>query len=146
MYNLFLLHAFLFGVLLAPSCLGQKVPVSIVASASGNEDPTGLRFSSSLSHEIQLSEKFYEWPGRISGLPSNGVLIHMTLIDVRLKNGEDLDSAIVIRADRPSANDPEYYKLVSEHAWMILRDGDVTDLIRSFLAEVDTEMTKSIPR
>ena len=39
-----------------------------------------------------------------------------------LENGQDLGSAIVVRADRPSANDPEYYKLLSEQAWMILKD------------------------
>jgi hypothetical protein len=142
MYNQVLMRALVFGVLLAPSCLAQKVPVSIVASTGVNEDPTGQRFSRSLSDEIQLSAIFYQWPGRVSGLPSNGVLIHVTSIDVRLQNGQDLGSAIVVRADRPSANEPEYYKVLSEQAWMILKDGSVTDLIRSFLAQVDRQTAK----
>jgi len=142
MYNQFLLCALVFGVLLAPSCLAQNVPVSIVVSAGVNEDPTGVRVGRSLSDEIQLSATFYKWPGRVSGLPSNGVLIHVTSIDVRLQNGEDLGSAIVVRADRPSAVDPDYYKFLSEQAWMILKDASVTDLIRSFLAEVDRQMAR----
>jgi hypothetical protein len=141
MCNQFLLRALVLGVLLAPSCLAQKVPVSIVAS-TGAEDPTGLRFSRSLADEIQLSATFYEWPGRVSGLPSNGVLIHVTSIDVRLQNGQDLGSAVVVRAERPSAIEPEYYKFLSEQAWMILKDGPVTDLIRSVLAEVERQMSK----
>jgi hypothetical protein len=138
----FLLRALVFGVLLAPSCFAQKVPVSVVESTGVNEDPTGLRFARFLSDEIQLSATFYPWPGRVSGLPSNGVLIHVTSIDVRLQNGQDLGSVIVVRADRPSANDPDYYKFLSEQAWLILKDGSVTDLIRSFLAEVDRQTAK----
>ena len=83
-------------------CFAQKVPVSVVESTGVNE---GTRldygFGRSLSDEIQLSATFYQWPGRVSGLPSNGVLIHVTSINVRLQNGQDLGS-VISRTRRPS--------------------------------------------
>ncbi len=50
----------------ASNGLAQKVPVSMVADASVNEDQTTMRFSRSLADEIQLSGNFLhmdrKWP------------------------------------------------------------------------------------
>ncbi len=131
--------AFVFGasVLLAADCLAQKVPATMQASVNLNEDRTALRFSRSLADEIQLSGKFYLWTGNSDALPPNGVRIMVRSIQVKLSKGSELGSAIFVEADRPSAKDPGYYKVVSEQMWMIQKDDSVADETRGFLAKVD---------
>jgi hypothetical protein len=123
-------------MLLASNCVAQKVPVSMQAPASTNDDQTSLRFSKSLADEIQLSSRFYLWTGKYD-LPPNGVRIMVRSIQVKLHNGNELGSAIFVEAERPSGKDPGYYKVVSEQLWMIPKDGSVADETRGFLAEVD---------
>lgn len=131
-------YAFVFGALLiASNCLAQKVPVSMQAPASTNDDRTALRFSKSLADEIQLSGRFYLWTGKYYDLPPNGVRIMVRSIQVKLRNGNELGSAIFAEAERPSDKDPGYYKVVSEQFWMIPKDDSVADETRGFLAEVD---------
>lgn len=127
---------FVFGaVLLASNCLAQKVPVSMQAPASTNDDQTALRFSKSLADEIQLSSRFYLWTGKY--LPSSGVRIMVRSIQVKLQNGDELGSAIFVEAEHPSSKDPGYYKVVAEQFWMIPKGDSVGDQTRGFLAEVD---------
>src|SRR5208282_666274 len=120
--------AFALGALLiASNCLAQNVPVSMQAPASTNDDQTALRFSKSLSDEIQLSGKFYLWTGKYYDLPPNGVRIMVRSIQVTLRNGDELGSAIFVEAERPSGKDLGYYKVVSEQLWMIPKDSSVAD-------------------
>ncbi len=130
--------AFVFcaSVLLAVNCLAQKVPVSMQGHGRLNEDQTALRFSKSLSDEIELSSGFYLWTGNYSDFPPNGVRIMVRSIQVKLRNGNELGSAIFVEADRPSTKDPGYYKVVSEQTWMIPKDDSVADETRGFLAEL----------
>src|SRR5580698_9409236 len=87
------LYVFPFGiVLLASNCLAQKVPVSLVAPASTNDDQTALRFSKSLADEIQLSGRFQLWTGKDYDLPPNGVRIMVRSVQVKLRGGNELGS------------------------------------------------------
>jgi hypothetical protein len=131
-------YAIVFGaLLLASNCLAQKVPVILEGSASLNDDQTALRFSRSLSDEIQLSGGFYLWKIAKNGdLPPSGVRITVRSIQIRLHKGDEMGSAIFVEAERPSGKDPGYYKVVSELLSMIPKDGSVADETRSFLATV----------
>jgi hypothetical protein len=124
----------------ASNGLAQKVPVSMVADASVNDDQTTLRFSQSLADEIQLSGNFYMWPGKV--LPQNGVRITVKSIRITLKNGNELGSAIFIEAECPSGKDPGYFRVVSAQLMMIPKDASVADETRSFLASVDRELKR----
>lgn len=136
-------YAFVFGALLiAPNCLAQKVPIVMQAPPSVNNDQTALRFSRSLSDEIQLSARFYLWKTGKDDLPPNGVRITVMLVQVRLRNGDELGSAIFVKAERPSAKEGGYYKVVSEILQMIPKDNPVADETRGFLAEVDRALEK----
>jgi hypothetical protein len=136
-------YPFLFAVLLvASSCLAQKVPVIMQADAGTNTDPIALRFSRSLADEITLSGRFYLWTGKNDSLPPNGVLISVASIQITLHNGSDLGSAICVEAERPSSRDPGYNKLVSQHMLMIPKDSSVADNTRAFLAEVERGLEK----
>src|ERR1700687_185609 len=116
-------YPFLFAVLLvASSCLAQKVPVIMQADAYTNADPIALRFSKSLADEITLSGRFYFWTGKNDSLPPNGVLISVASIQI-----SDLSSAICVEAERPSSRDPGYNKLVSQHMLVIPKDSSVAD-------------------
>jgi hypothetical protein len=127
-------YPFLFAVLLvASSCLAQKVPVIMQADAGTNTDPIALRFSRSLADEITLSGRFYLWTGKNDSLPP---------IQITLHNGSDLGSAICVEAERPSSRDPGYNKLVSQHMLMIPKDSSVADNTRAFLAEVERGLEK----
>jgi hypothetical protein len=135
--------AFMFGaILLTANCLAQKVPVSLQAPASTNDDQTALRFSKSLADEIQLSGKFYLWTGKYYDLPPNGMRIMVRSIQVELRSGAALGSAIFVDAERPSVKDPGYYRVVSEQLWMIPKDDSVADQTRGFLAEVDRALER----
>lgn len=131
--------------LLACTLAAQKVPVSMVATGYENEDRTALRFSRSLSDEIQLSGKFYLWTENDSALPANGIRIRITSIQVKLRTGNDLGSAIFVQMLLPSAIDPGYDKLVAWNRWLITNDSSVAEITRSFLADVDriVELSKS---
>jgi len=130
------------AVLFSASCVAQKVPVSMEAPRSVNEDRTALKFSKSLSDEIQLSGKFYLWIGEPSALPLRGVRILVRSIQVKLSTGEELGSAIFAEADRASGKDPGYYKVVTEQMWMIPKNDSVADETRGFLAEVDRALER----
>ena len=132
-----LLTAFLFG---ATASMGQKVPVVMQADLSTNDDPTALRFSKSLSDDIQLSGKFYYWTAKDSALPSNGIRILVRSIQIKLEDGSELGSAIFVEADRPSLKEAGYYKVISGHFLMIPKDASVADETRSFRAEVDRSL------
>jgi hypothetical protein len=124
-------------LLLSAKCSAQKVPVVMQAPRSVNEDRTALRFSKSISDEIQLSGKFYLWTRDSSEFPLSGVRIIVRSIQVKLKTGEELGSAIFVEADRASVKDPEYSKVVLEEMWMIPKDDSVADQTRGFLAELN---------
>jgi hypothetical protein len=123
------------ALLFATHCLAQKVPVIMVASASVNHDQTAMRFSRSLSDEIQLSGRFYWFKN--GELPPNGVRITVRSIQIKLQNGNEMGSAIFVEAERPSGKDAGYYKVVSEQLAMISKNDSVADETRSFLAAVD---------
>jgi len=131
----------MFGALfLASNCLAQRIPVSIQTPVDLSDDQTANRFSKSLSDEIQLSGKFYYWTGKYYDLPPNGVRIMVRSVQVTLRNGSVLGSAIFATAERASARDPGYYKVVSEQLWMIPKDDSVADETRGFLADVDRKL------
>ena len=135
--------AFVFcAVLFVSNCLAQKVPVSMQAPASTNDDQAALRFSKSLADEIQLSSRFYLWTGKYYDFPPNGVRIMVRSIQVKLQNGNELGSAIFVVAERPSSKDPGYYKVVSEQLWMIPKDDSVGNQTRGFLAGVDQALSQ----
>jgi hypothetical protein len=114
----------------------------MVATAHENGDQTALRFSGSLSDEIQLSGKFYLWNRHGSDVPPSGIRIMVTSIQVQLRNGDDLGSAIFVEATRPSAKDPGYYKFIAAQSWMIQKNGSVGDITRAFLADVDRKLNR----
>jgi len=135
-------YPFLFVVLLASSCLAQKVPVIMQAPISTNADEIALRFRKSLGDEITLSGRFYFWTGKNDDLPPNGVRIRLSSIQVKLQNGDGLGSAIYVEAERLSSRDPGYCKVVSQQLLMIPKDFSVADDTRAFLAEVERVLEK----
>jgi len=131
------LCALRFGaLLLASNCLAQKIPVSMQSPVAVNDDQTAIKFSKSLADEIQLSGKFYFWTGKYYDLPPSGLRIMVRSIQITLRNGNELGSAIFVTAERPSGKDPGYYKVVSAQLWMIPKDDSVADQTRDFLAGV----------
>jgi hypothetical protein len=123
-------------VFTATNALAQKVPVRMEAPTTVNADPMALRYSTSLSDEIQLSGKFYLWTGTDSSLPANGIRILLRSLPVRITGGRVIGSVIFVEADHCSAKDPGYYKVVSEQMWMIPTDDSVAEETRGFLASV----------
>jgi hypothetical protein len=107
-----------------------------------NEDQTAVRFTKSLSDEIQLSGKFYYWDGKSSEFPANGVTITVRSVQVKFETGEVVGSAIFVEASLASGKDPDYSKVVAERIWMIPKDDPVGDDTRSFLAEVNRRLER----
>lgn len=136
----FLAFAFTF---MAINARAQKVPVRMEAPAIVNDDPIALRYSTSLSDEIQLSGKFYLWSGSNSTFPSNGIRILLRSLPVRITGGRVIGSVIFVEADHYSSKDPGYYKVVSEQMWMIPTDDSVAEETRGFLASVSRELESS---
>jgi hypothetical protein len=129
-------------LLIAVSSLAQKVPVVIQAPVDTNQDQTAIKFSRSLSDEIQLSAQFYYWQGK-DDLPPNAVRIMVRSIKVQLDKGSELGSAIFVEADRPSTKDPGYYKVIAEQRFMIPKNVSVADETRGFLADVDRNLKRT---
>jgi hypothetical protein len=127
----------------ATSALAQKVPVRMEAPTTVNDDPIALRYSTSLSDEIQLSGKFYLWTGTALNFPSNGIRILLRSLPVRVAGGRVIGSVIFVEADHYSNKDPGYYKVVSEQMWMIPTDDSVAEETRGFLASVSRELESS---
>jgi hypothetical protein len=123
------------GALFTPACFAQKVPVSILAPTEVKDDDIALKFTRSLSDEIQLSGKFYSWSGPDADLPQNGVRIFMMSVKVG-----DSGSAIFAEATGPGAKDPGCYKRIAAEMWFIPRDVSVADDTRGFLAYVDRKL------
>lgn len=69
------------------------------------DDATALRFSRSIADEIQLSGRFYFFTGKNYDLPPSGVRITVRSIELKLRSGTELGSAIFVEAERPSGKD-----------------------------------------
>ena len=123
----------------ATASMAQRVPVSMQARYVGDDVPA-IKFSQALTDEIQLSEKFSLWTGKLSELPVDGIVITVRSVQVKKTDGEELGSVIFVEADRPSSKDPGYFKIIRETMWMIPKDGSVDDATRSFLADVDKKI------
>ena len=126
-------------MILASSCLAQKIPVVITAPIRTTEDQTAIRFTKSLADEIQLSGKFYYWKD-FNTLPSNGIRIELRSIQIKIGNDIETGSAIFVEAVRPSAKDPGYYKEIAEQMYSLPKDSSVADETREFLASVSREL------
>lgn len=116
-------------------CAAQKVPIILEAPAYVNKDETALRFSKSLSDEIQLSGRFYLWSGS-SALPPGGLRITVRSVPVTPNHTQELGSALFVVASQPSTKEQGYFKEVSEQMMWIPKGAPVGDETRSFLASV----------
>jgi len=117
------------------------VPVKIVVISEGTNE-VATRYRKALENSIQLSGRFTLWTGEPIDLPKQGVLIELHSIEVGLKNGDVLGSAVVIISRTPSALDRGYYKALTEQLWMFPKDDSVSDNALDFLAD----MSQKLPR
>jgi hypothetical protein len=123
---------------LAAHCFSQKTPVVITSSTSGIEkNEMAMKFTKSLSDEVQLSGKFYYWISDSKALPPGGIEIKVHSIPVELTGAGAAGAAIFVEAVTFCPKDRAYSRTVNEQMFVFPRDASVADHTRGFLAEVD---------
>jgi hypothetical protein len=115
--------------------IAQATSVRVICVCK-KADADGYRMQKALEDSIALSGRLSLTQATPFDMPKGGIVIEIYSMQIGLKDGQSIGSAMTIQTLQPSSNERGYFKRIYAEQWMVPADGTVSDTALSYLASV----------